>query len=357
MKLIFLIIDLIILLFFKKKSHTDLIAIVKIDNIGDYVIWSDFIHSVACKTKNFILISNSTYGELVPTSIKRMDLNQKLFKNNIYYRFTVLREIRNLGIHTIIQPVSHRGFVAGDSIVRVSGASSKITLNSNRKFIKRILDSFTYNKLLSYRMDSHQYNISRAMFYQLYNKELSNSLPLNSSNKQINYSRYCIFAIGASESYRKWCNAKWSELALALTEKGYVDRILLVGGPNEINDGNLISSRNKKVINLCGQTDLPMLTNFIKNSQFIIGNESAAIHIAASINKISFCILGGGHFGEFMPYPNFSERNSYYIHEYMECFNCNWNCSLAKEKKYHCITSIKVRDVLKLISEKFPIQT
>jgi ADP-heptose:LPS heptosyltransferase len=357
MKFAFLIIDLIILLFInKKKSVSNKIAIVKIDNIGDYVIWSDFIHSVACKSNNFIFICNSAYSELVPTFIKKMDLNQKLFKNNIRYRFTVLKEIRGLGIHTIIQPVSHRGFVAGDSIVRVSGASSKITLNSNKNFIKRIFDLFTYNKLFNYKKNSHQYDISRNMYYQYYDEELNSALPLNSSNKHNRNSKYCVFAIGASENYRKWSNFKWSKLAIKLLKEGYIDEIILVGSEVEVEDGDLISLKNDKVVNMCGQTDLMMLADLIENSLFIVGNESAAIHIAASINKTSFCILGGGHFGEFLPYPNSRERNSYCINKYMECYNCNWSCTLAKDKKYLCLSEIKVTDVFNLISEKFAVQ-
>ncbi len=83
------------------------------------------------------------------------------------------------------------------------------------------------------------------------------------------------------------------------------------------------------LLNWTGRTSLAELATVTANSQLLIGNETSAIHVAASVGVPSVCILGGGHFGRFVPYH--VESRDYRplpvaaFHK-MACFYCDWKC-------------------------------
>ena len=104
-----------------------------------------------------------------------------------------------------------------------------------------------------------------------------------------------------------------------------------------------------KWFSLVGKTNINELIEVIRGAEFLITNETSAVHIAESVTTRSFCILGGGHFERFLPY-NKNQINSVSksIYKKMDCFNCKWNCKFidAKSVVYPCIDNITVSDVM-----------
>ena len=86
------------------------------------------------------------------------------------------------------------------------------------------------------------------------------------------------------------------------------------------------------------------------DEKLLISNETSAIHIAAALDVQSICILGGGHYGRFTPYPldSYKKRPISVVNE-MFCFQCNWNCYIkhSKNKPFPCIDLIEFKEVLK----------
>ena len=107
------------------------------------------------------------------------------------------------------------------------------------------------------------------------------------------------------------------------------------------------------VTSLAGKTSLQQLTTIIAGAQLLVSNETSAVHIAAAVGVPSVCIVGGGHYGRFVPYdekvgdhrplPLVATRK-------MECFGCNWVCKFhpAKGKPMPCIEEIPVDTVWNL---------
>lgn len=82
----------------------------------------------------------------------------------------------------------------------------------------------------------------------------------------------------------------------------------------------------------------------------MIGNETGAVHIASALSTPSVCVVGGGHYGRFLPYKpekkDGKHRQEIAISE-MNCFGCNWFCSHQKslESAYPCIANVSVGSV------------
>ena len=70
------------------------------------------------------------------------------------------------------------------------------------------------------------------------------------------------------------------------------------------------------------KTNINELIEAIRDAEFLITNETSAVHIAESVTTKSFCILGGGHFGRFLPY-NKNQINS------VQKFIKKWIASIA----------------------------
>jgi len=98
---------------------------------------------------------------------------------------------------------------------------------------------------------------------------------------------------------------------------------------------------HKNLMSLTNKTTLIESMSIIKNANFVIGNETGLTHFAY-LNKIfTVMLLGGGHYGRFLPLPF-----DFYVEPIMfnmDCFECGWHCDkIGKNnlKQYPCIENI-----------------
>ncbi len=346
-KILFFAIDICICLLLRKK-HTGTIAIVKIDNIGDFLIWKDAFSSLILNYQNAVLVCNERVVDLLPYGINFIPVNVNKLNNNFLYRIKFLSYIRKQGFCEIIQPTFFRGVVAGDSIVRTSGAAKKVGVALKKSFIASMVDLLTYSNLIkidSLIKNQQQFNIE-------FNKKLGiedqGILNLNSSFFDLGFKGdYVVFMIGATSTYRRWGIDKYIALAEAILKKNPDLKIVVCGDEmDKIYCDQIKLSLGKAVVDLCGKTSLPQLLHIVKLSKFLIGNESAGVHMAAMIQKKSICILGGGHFGYFLPYKGNSKNKPICVINKIECFNCNWSCDKSVNGTVPCVSEISVDSVL-----------
>jgi len=68
------------------------------------------------------------------------------------------------------------------------------------------------------------------------------------------------------------------------------------------------------------------------------------------------CILGGGHFGRFAPYPGHLTNKPTCIFEKMDCYNCNWDCKFktAENIPYPCISGVSLDKVWQTVLQLLP---
>ena len=116
------------------------------------------------------------------------------------------------------------------------------------------------------------------------------------------------------------------------------------------------------VTNLAGKTSLQELISIIAGAHLLVGNETGAVHIAAAVSTSAICILGGGHFGRFLPYnlerPSDKPLPVAVFHK-MDCFECNWECKydVVDGNAVACISNIPIKtvwnEVLELFNKQF----
>jgi len=103
-------------------------------------------------------------------------------------------------------------------------------------------------------------------------------------------------------------------------------------------DDFAISQRNLECIggrtlNLCGTTTIRQSAALISRCRLAVGAETGLAHLACAVDIPNVVLLGGGHFGRFMPYSPLTTVACLPL----ECFGCNWNC---RYERNHCITDL-----------------
>ncbi len=88
-----------------------------------------------------------------------------------------------------------------------------------------------------------------------------------------------------------------------------------------------------QVLNLCGKTTLPQAAAILARCRLAVGAESGLAHLAWAVGTPHAVVLGGGHFGRFMPRAPLTTSACLP----MDCFGCNWDCRWDRP---HCIQDL-----------------
>lgn len=111
-------------------------------------------------------------------------------------------------------------------------------------------------------------------------------------------------------------------------------RVVVMGDESQTNLADDVVSRlGGRALNLCGQTSLLEAAAILRRCRLYIGAESAGAHLACALGVPNVVVLGGGHFGRFMPYSALTSA----VALPLECFDCNWHCPHSRA---HCVKDL-----------------
>lgn len=361
--IIFSIIDLL-LLKEKKRIKKD-ILIIRIDGIGDFFIWLNTLeyYKKIYWDRKFTLICLEQVKE-VAEKVKFFEeiicINKNDFYKNYKYRYKILKKLSKMEFDLILSPTYSREFFCLDWLVHFIKAKEKIGFVGDNVNIKKVLHNFS-NKWYTHLISTSNKNLTELERNYEFLESISltkigielNSI-LNIDKKERIKGKYCIFFLGSSEVKKNWDVENYVEIAKYIPEDY---KIVLSGGKSEIELGDKflkIYKNNHRIINLIGKTNLLETFFLIKYSKFILGNDTACIHMAVVAQTKSICILGGGQYGRFLPYNENLLKNKNFlpriINYKLDCYNCNWNCKY-KLDNWPCISRINVEMVRKKVNE------
>jgi ADP-heptose:LPS heptosyltransferase len=347
----------------------DAILIVRIDNIGDFILWLPYLqqlcnHYHECG-KPFLVCNRTCVDFAEATRLFRtvIGVDSRLMERNLLYRITTMRKVAALGAATAIQPTYSRGLI-GDLLVRASQASRRIGSQgdlSNMTQLQRETSNHWYTQLLS--------AAPKPMMELCRNAEFLRNLGVSSVRLEIplipklvelpiekRFTRdYFVLFPGASFPFKMWPVESFAVVAQRVIEE-FAWIPVICGGQSEEFVGNRLLNliESHEVVNMVGKTSLPELTELIRGARLVISNDTSAVHIAAGVNTPSVCILGGGHYGRFMPYPpNVKGMLPVPVVKMMDCFGCNNSCLFTNDhsRPFPCITEIRVDQVIEAVAQ------
>lgn len=346
----------------KESGPKKKVLIVRLDAIGDFVLWLDAAQELRRMFPpdryRITLLGNDVWtslAETLPHFDEMISLDRKRFYFHPAYRHRLLRELRYERFDLVIQPAFSREFLYGDSAVRFSGARERIgsggDCSNQIPFLKRISDRW-YNRLIPASKEPLMELERNAEFlrgmglpdFRCRVPDLSGFPPPPRPSGAPNY--YVLFP-GVGDPLKRWPVENFAELAGRIHwATGWVG--VVCGGPGEVALGEaLLKAGDAPLESRAGRTSLPELVSVIAGAQLLVGNDTSAIHIAAAVSTPSVCILGGGHYGRFLPYPTEVENGRplpVAVAHRMECFHCNWTCIFHPEsgEPAPCVRNITV---------------
>ncbi len=153
---------------------------------------------------------------------------------------------------------------------------------------------------------------------------------------------YMVILTEGSEALRCFSTNKWQEVLdrlprdLKIVRLGFLESHLFHPGLED----------------MAGKTTLRSAMEIIRNAKLVVGIETGLLHFAYLSGVPSVCILGGGHFGRFLPWDEVSEMVAC-VFSKRPCFGCGWVC--CYEKSPHsapCVEELSVLQVIEAIEKQ-----
>lgn len=343
--------------------------VVRLDAIGDFVIWlsagageiaqmtRDHGHSVLLAKRDWVDFAASLdlFDEIWPVDTERL-------KRSLFYRLWLLTRVRIQGFSLVIQTRAAREFLLEDSVVRVSGAESVIgNLGNTRNIsprLKRIADRW-YTRLIEVPPESaHEMERSKVFCRALTGKEpqpvrveFDSAIP-----RHFGVDRgYFLVAPGAGWAGRCWPVERFGEVASRLhRETGW--RCVIVGSARDrALAESIVGMLGSESLDLTGKTTLLQSGALLKHAHLALVNESGIAHFAPFVGTRTIVLLGGGHFGWFMPYgaqvPDAVRPRA--VYRAMDCYGCDWKCKFGVPEGavVPCLDRISVEEVWSAVME------
>lgn len=325
----------------ENKSVTK-ILFVRTDSIGDCIIAASMLEpiknkykdaqvDVVCQDKTSIVFKNSPFVNKV------IDYNRVRIKNDKLYKDSILSVLRKENYDIVLNTVFSREDVT-DIISLGSGAKKIIGLNGDSCNISReqlLINNQFYNILINLppgltELQNHKMflnelgiddgDLNPVIWHDEYSENFAEGFFQKNNLKKENTIAFFPFAQHIHKEY-----PGYEEIIKHYPQFTF----LILGGDEKINDDKLkLWASFKNCINLVGKTSILQMSSLIKRCGLYIGADSAGVHIACANNIKNVVILGGGHFGRFLPYSKFTSA----VAEPMDCYSCNWNCKYSRVK-------------------------
>ncbi len=339
--------------------------IIRLDVIGDFVLWLDAAETL-CRHyhddgKHVTLLGNCVWADWareLGVADEVWGIDRRQFISDLHYRWHWLRKIRKADFITIIATAFTRDFRFEDSIVRISGAPERIGSQGEHSVFMQWREHTSggwYSKLIFASKEplmelERNAEFVRGLGIANYMARVA-SLPVLSNlpeNLSIAEPYFVIFP-GASWPGRQWSADNFATLLDRLHgQTGWLG--VLCGSKEEVAICTTISSKvQTRTLVLAGETSLAQFAEVLRGAKLLVSNETVAIHIASAVNTASVCILGGGHYGRFVPYCNGAgDTVPVPVISKIDCFGCDWICTKSYKpgEAVPCIRAVSVQQVL-----------
>jgi ADP-heptose:LPS heptosyltransferase len=319
---VFILID-ILLLSFVRRGKSDVVLILKFDQLGDYIIARNFLLQIRnhapYKSKKIVLCANVVLKDFIETyDVNFFDefiwIDRAQLLNEMGARFAILRQVKMIGAQTAIQCTYGLESFSADCVMRASGASERFgrwmrhdipgdksggrKVQLGHKFYTPVVEP----DQLIFDFVRHQWLFS-AVLPGVDLPKNTRLLPIPVPLPPVK-GPFAIMMPGASDAFREWPPDRFAQVARHLFETRGL-RILILGtktdSPKALSIQQAASS--VPVENFCGQLTLPQVVYLM--SQCVVGvtNDSGGIHLLAALNKPGVAVSNCFSFGLFHPYP------------------------------------------------------
>jgi ADP-heptose:LPS heptosyltransferase len=167
---------------------------------------------------------------------------------------------------------------------------------------------------------------------------------------------------GGGWSNKRWPIDRFFQIAQRLNAATGWEAVI-VGGSDDTGLARQFSaSASFPVTDRTGNTSILELVEIIRHAQLVVSNDTGSAHIAAAVDVCCASILGGAHFGRFLPYEvETSDRSTalHAVYHRMPCYGCNWRCVyvIKEGQPVPCVDLVSVNQVWETVKSMLQIRS
>jgi ADP-heptose:LPS heptosyltransferase len=299
------------------------VAIIRLDAIGDYILFRNFLYELKQSPKfadlPVTIIGNQAWKSIAETfDIMLVDNFIWLDRNQIWdnkkYRISKLLSLVKTHYEYIIVPTFSRDF-ASDGLVKLMNGKHKITslgdlsnISNNEKIITDMYytEILPANSEILFEFERNREFFQNLLGYKLNTKPLIKAVATMLHNQ---FTNYVVLFVGAGSNKRRWGTSNFNSLAIWLNEV-YDVNVVICGSINDISADSTVVNM-PFIHNLIGKTNLVEMVDILSKAKFVVSNETSIPHICIAVDVKVFVISNGNHFVRFTPYPD-NLTNKYY---------------------------------------------
>lgn len=316
----------------QKKSGIKKILILRVDEIGDYMLWRPFLKAMAAYEAysgyEIHFCGNQSWKSLFDTFDKDFVhktfwVDKKAFKTKMGYRFRFLRSIFLEGYSIVINPTFSRDKRNDDSIVKATRAKEKTGMKGNLETIKSYelgYDKALYTHLFDYpEKPVFEFQRNRLFFeFVTGNKSTVVNTKIDVSKLPSNHEslpeKYFVVFPGSRSASRIWPAAHFILVAQCLFEQFGWTAVLAGTKTDEPYTRAFAEGYQYPFIDLTGKTSLPQMLSLLQKAACLVSVDTGSVHLAAAVGCTVFGIFNGSQYKRFAPYPQELATNFYAIY-------------------------------------------
>jgi ADP-heptose:LPS heptosyltransferase len=335
----------------RKSRSNDTLLYIRTDAIGDALLsnsmipqlrsqWPESHIAVLCQDRTAELYEACPFvDEVVPFERARALVDEG-------YRNALLDRIRALGADRVLCPLYSRE-VLTDLLVGASQAPVRIGMEgdlSNQSAEDKIKTDRLYTRLIPSRegaaseLDHHQDFLTGLGIEAAPLNPLVWTTEEDQAFAEALFSKHGlgtqpVLALFPGANHHHKVYRRYAEALKGVVEaRGF--RVLGLGtaGEREVVQAEL-DCLGGGSLNLAGDLTLRQAAALLNRCTLAVGADSALAHLACAVGTANAVVLGGGHFGRFLPYS----RKTVAAVLPLDCYLCNWQCPYART---HCVRDL-----------------
>lgn len=339
------------------------LLVVRIDGIGDMLMFRPTLDHYAeifkVPKEDITIVGIPSWTDLLPICFdgyRVRFIEGRPFETDPFYRFKIALWVRRQRFAIATCDSFFRKAMIADSLVWFSAAPRQIysapwisrkTQAEHAYYQRSAEPAIAVGKYPTHELLRHAKFVSAIAGRPILPERLRLNWPRDRSPVPPG-APYVVLNFGCNEPGRRWPFENFRRIAEILLDRGY--RVVLTGTEKEADDlqghGDLLARPG--IVSLVGKTDLKGLCDVFAGSKAVISNDTGPGHLSLALDAATIILVGGGHFGNFLPYPEgLRPANARFIYEPMECYHCLWICSkrLVDRTTFPCIREISIERV------------
>lgn len=343
-----------------QSSAKERLVWVRSDSIGDAILSSGMLESAAqhFSDMDITVVCQEHIAELYkhcPYVKEVVSFNRRLLEQDERYLESMAQKLLALNAKVVIQSTFSRDMV-GDFLTMATGAPRRIAPSGDNSNLDRetwekhtalYTDIIPIPKEAASELERHKAFLNGlginvpAVKPTVWIGAEERAWAKNFFESQGLERRKTLFLFAGAQHHMRLYE-RYGE-ALAMTPELGGCAVVALGAAEDsgISARNLNAAKMRSM-NLCGHTTLLQAAALLEGSLGAFGAETGLMHMACALNVPNAVLLGGGHFGRFMPYASTTKVAALPL----DCFSCNWQCSYSKA---HCIADVSPRVLSKAL--------